>query len=197
MLEPVFENRNKGEDTMSQELLKSTREHMQKSVDSFTKELANVRTGRANASILDIVKVEYYGFPTPLVEIASVTVPEPSVIMIKPYEKEALAMIVAAINKSNIGMVPNNDGTVIRLKVPALTEERRKEFVKLVGKLSENTKVAIRNIRRNNLEIVKKDKSTSEDARKRFETDIQKVTDEFIKKIDVLSTAKEKEIMTI
>ena len=182
---------------MSQELLKSTREHMQKSVDSFTKELTNVRTGRANGSILDIVKVEYYCFPTPLVEIASVTVPEPSVIMIKPYEKEALAMIVTAINKSNIGMVPNNDGTVIRLKVPALTEERRKEFVKLVGKLSENSKVAIRNIRRNNLEIIKKDKSTSEDARKRFETEIQKITDEFIKKVDVLSTAKEKEIMTI
>lgn len=182
---------------MSQELLKSTREHMQKSVDSFTKELTNVRTGRANSAILDIVKVEYYGFPTPLSEIASVTIPEPSVIMIKPYEKESLPLIVAAINKSNIGMVPNNDGTVIRLKVPSLTEERRKEFVKLVGKLSENAKIAIRNVRRNNLEVLKKDKSSSEDARKRFENEIQKITDEFVKKIDTLATAKEKEIMTI
>ncbi len=182
---------------MSQELMKTTKEHMQKSVDSFVKELANVRTGRANASILDIVKVEYYGFPTPLNEIATVTVPEPSVIMIKPYEKESLPMIVAAINKSNLGMVPNNDGTVIRLKVPSLTEERRKEFVKLVGKLSENAKIAIRNIRRNNNEILKKDKNSSEDVRKRYENEIQKLTDEFCKKIDTLATAKEKEIMTI
>lgn len=182
---------------MSQELLKSTKEHMQKSVDNLTKELANVRTGRANSSILDIVKVEYYGFPTPLNEVASVTVPEPSIIMIKPYEKETLPMIVTAINKANIGLAPNNDGTVIRLKVPALTEERRKEFVKLVGKLSEAAKVAIRNIRRNNIEIIKKDKATSEDQRKRFETEIQKITDEFVKKVDALAVAKEKEIMTI
>ena len=159
--------------------------------------MTNVRTGRANSAILDIVKVEYYGFPTPLSEIASVTIPEPSVIMIKPYEKESLPLIVAAINKSNIGMVPNNDGTVIRLKVPSLTEERRKEFVKLVGKLSENAKIAIRNVRRNNLEVLKKDKNSSEDARKRFENEIQKITDEFVKKIDTLATAKEKEIMTI
>ncbi len=105
---------------MSQELLKSTREHMQKSIESFTKELGNVRTGRANSAILDVIKVEYYGFPTPLSEIATVTVPEPSIIMIKPYEKESLALIVAAINKSNLGMAPNNDGTFKRITVPSL-----------------------------------------------------------------------------
>lgn len=182
---------------MSQELLKTTREHMQKSVESLSRELVNVRTGRASASILDMVKVEYYGFPTPLNEIASVTVPEPSVIMIKPYEKETLTLIVTALNKANIGMVPNNDGTVIRLKVPTLTEERRKEFVKLVGKLAEGAKVAVRNIRRSTIETIKKDKATSEDQRKRFETEVQKSTDEFIKKIDTLAGAKEKEIMTI
>lgn len=182
---------------MLQGVLKTTREAMQKSVESFGRDLNNVRTGRANASILDVVKVDYYGFPTPLNEVASISIPEPSVIMVKPYEKESLGQIETAINKAGIGLVPNNDGTVIRLNIPALTEERRKEFVRLVGKMAEGSRVAVRNIRRNYLDNVKKDKSISEDQRKRFEVDMQKVTDEFIKKIDDAAKAKEKDIMTI
>ena len=178
------------------DLSKNLSASMQKTVDTFVKEMGAIRTGRANTSILDLVKVEYYGFPTPLVEIAQVSTPEPRMIMIKPYEKEALAMIEKAIIASNIGLNPNNDGSVIRLNIPALTEERRKEYTKLLGKLSEEAKVAIRNIRRNYNDNVKKN-TASEDQRKREENEIQKVTDEFIKKIEQLQSAKEKEIMTI
>jgi ribosome recycling factor len=169
---------------------------MQKTVDTFVKENGAIRTGRANSSILDLVKVDYYGFPTPLLEISQVSTPEPRVILIKPYEKEALPMIEKAIQTSNIGLTPNNDGNVIRLNVPALTEERRKEFIKLLGKLAEEAKVAIRNIRRTYNDNAKKN-APSEDQRKRDEVEIQKVTDEFIKKIEQLQSAKEKEIMTI
>jgi ribosome recycling factor len=178
------------------ELSKNLSASMQKTVDTFVKEIGAIRTGRANTSILDLVKVDYYGFPTPLVEIAQVSTPEPRQILIKPYEKEALPMIEKAIIASNIGLTPNNDGTFIRLNIPALTEERRKEFTKLLGKISEEAKVAIRNIRRTYNENVKKN-SPSEDQRKRDENEIQKVTDEFIKKIEQLQSAKEKEIMTI
>ena len=178
------------------DLSKSLSASMQKTVDTFVKEMGAIRTGRANSSILDLVKVEYYGFPTPLIEIAQVSTPEPRQIMIKPYEKEALAMIEKAILASNIGLNPNNDGSVIRLNIPALTEERRKEYTKLLGKIAEEAKVAIRNIRRTANETVKKN-TPSEDQRKREETEIQKVTDEFIKKIEQLQAAKEKEIMTI
>jgi ribosome recycling factor len=178
------------------ELSKNLSASMQKTVDTFIKEIGAIRTGRANTSILDLVKVDYYGFPTPLIEIAQVSTPEPRQIVIKPYEKEALPMIEKAIIASNIGLTPNNDGTFIRLNIPALTEERRKEFIKLLGKISEEAKVAIRNIRRTYNENVKKN-SPSEDQRKRDENEIQKVTDEFIKKIEQLQGAKEKEIMTI
>jgi ribosome recycling factor len=178
------------------ELSKNLSAAMQKTVDTFVKENGAIRTGRANSSILDLVKVDYYGFPTPLLEISQVSTPEPRVIVIKPYEKEALPMIEKAIQISNIGLTPNNDGNVIRLNVPALTEERRKEFTKLLGKLSEEAKVAIRNIRRTYNDNAKKN-APSEDQRKRDEVEIQKVTDEFIKKIEQLQTAKEKEIMTI
>lgn len=178
------------------ELSKNLSASMQKTVDTFVKEIGAIRTGRANSSILDLVKVDYYGFPTPLLEISQVSTPEPRVILIKPYEKEALPMIEKAIQTSNIGLTPNNDGNVIRLNVPALTEERRKEFTKLLGKLSEEAKVAIRNIRRTYNDNAKKN-APSEDQRKRDEVEIQKVTDEFIKKIEQLQSAKEKEIMTI
>jgi ribosome recycling factor len=178
------------------ELSKNLSAAMQKTVDTFVKENGAIRTGRANSSILDLVKVDYYGFPTPLLEISQVSTPEPRVILIKPYEKEALPMIEKAIQTSNIGLTPNNDGNVIRLNVPALTEERRKEFIKLLGKLAEEAKVAIRNIRRTYNDNAKKN-APSEDQRKRDEVEIQKVTDEFIKKIEQLQSAKEKEIMTI
>lgn len=182
---------------MANEFVENLKVNMQKSVDSFQHEISVIRTGRANASILDLVKVEYYGFPTPLNEIAQIMIPEPRQIMIKPYEKESLRMIEKAIIDSNLGLVPNNDGIVIRLNIPALSEERRKEYVKLVGKLSEAAKVSVRNIRRNANETLKRDKTMPEDTRRRIENDVQKATDEYIKKIDTLANAKEKEIMTI
>ena len=182
---------------MANEFVESLKNHMQKSVDSFQHEISVIRTGRANASMLDLVKVEYYGFPTPLNEIAQIMIPEPRQIMIKPYERESLSLIEKAIRDSNLGLVPNNDGTCIRLNIPALSQERRKEYCKLCGKLSEAAKVSIRNIRRNANETLKRDKSMPEDQRRRVEQDVQKATDEFIKKIDQLAAAKEKEIMTI
>ena len=178
-------------------LLLELEERMEKSIASFEKELSTVRTGRANASMLDLVKVEYYGFPTPLNEIAQIMIPEPRQLMIKPYERESLSLIEKAIKDSNLGLVPNNDGTCIRLNIPALSQERRKEYCKLCGKLSEAAKVSIRNIRRNANETLKRDKTMPEDQRRRVEQDVQKATDEFIKKMDQLASAKEKEIMTI
>ena len=182
---------------MANEFVESLKNHMQKSVDSFQHEISVIRTGRANASMLDLVKVEYYGFPTPLNEIAQIMIPEPRQLMIKPYERESLSLIEKAIRDSNLGLVPNNDGTCIRLNIPALSQERRKEYCKLCGKLSEAAKVSIRNIRRNANETLKRDKSMPEDQRRRVEQDVQKATDEFIKKVDQLAAAKEKEIMTI
>ena len=169
----------------------------EREVDNLMKEFATIRTGRANAAILDRISVEYYGFMTPLKEISQITTPEARVIMIKPYEQEALKMIEKAIKDSNIGLNPNNDGTVIRLNVPALTEERRKEIVKSLGKTCEEARVAIRNARRDANETLKRDKSLPEDQRKRDEKEVQKITDEFIKKIDDAAKAKEKEIMTV
>jgi len=182
---------------MANEFVESLKNHMQKSVDSFQHEISVIRTGRASSSMLDLIKVEYYGFPTPLNEIAQIMIPEPRQIMIKPYERESLSLIEKAIRDSNLGLAPNNDGTVIRLNIPALSEERRKEYCKLCGKLSEAAKVSVRNIRRNANETLKRDKTMPEDQRRRVEQDVQKATDEFIKKIDQLAAAKEKEIMTI
>lgn len=179
---------------MDMNLLK---DKMNRVLDNLAKEFATIRTGRANAAVLDRISVEYYGFMTPLKEISQITTPEARVIMIKPYEQEALKMIEKAIRDSNIGLNPNNDGTVIRLNVPALTEERRKEIVKSLGKTCEEARVAIRNARRDANETLKRDKSLPEDQRKRDEKEVQKITDEFIKKIDDAAKAKEKEIMTV
>ena len=179
---------------MDMNLLK---DKMNRVLDNLMKEFATIRTGRANAAILDRISVEYYGFMTPLKEISQITTPEARVIMIKPYEPEALKMIEKAIKDSNIGLNPNNDGSVIRLNVPALTEERRKEIVKSLGKTCEEARVAIRNARRDANETLKRDKSLPEDQRKRDEKEVQKITDEFIKKIDDAAKAKEKEIMTV
>ena len=182
---------------MAEQFIENLEASMQKSVESFKRDIATIRTGRADAAILDLVKVEYYGFPTPLREIASITIPEPRQIMIKPYEKEVLKNIEKAIQASNLGLVPNNDGTVIRLNIPALSEERRREYVKLLGRYAEGAKVAIRNLRRSANESIKKDKSVSEDRQRYLETEVQKKTDEIIKKVDELAKIKEKELMTI
>ena len=180
-----------------EEIIELTREKMNKSIDSLTSELSTVRTGLANAAILDRVEVMYYGYLTPLNQMASISVPEPRMLMVKPFDKSSIKDIEKAIVESNLGLNPVNDGTVIRLPIPPLTEERRKELCKQVSRLGEDAKVAIRNIRRDSNDTVKKNKEVSEDARKGLEEDIQKVTDEFTKKVDELVKAKEKDLLTI
>jgi len=175
------------------------KDKMQKTIDNLSKDFATIRTGRASSAILDRVNVEYYGFMTPLREISQITIPDAHTVMIKPYEEgpKVLAMIEKAIVDAQLGMAPNNDGSVIRLNVPSLTEERRKEFCKKIGKMSEEAKVAIRNIRRDANDQVKKDKILTEDQKRREEKEIQKVTDEMIKKIDEMTKLKEKDIMSV
>lgn len=178
-------------------LVELTKGKMSKSVESFESELSTVRTGIASASILDKIEVMYYGFKTPLNQVASISVPEPRMLMIKAYDKNTLKDIEKAIVEANIGLTPNNDGTVIRIIIPALTEERRKELCKQVSRYSEDCKVAIRNIRRDANDTIKKNKEVSEDTRKGLEEDVQKLTDEFIKKVDEIAKNKEKDIMSI
>ena len=159
------------------------KEKMLKTIENLNKDFSTIRTGRASSAVLDRVSVEYYGFMTPLREISQITIPDSHTIMIKPYEEGAkvLAMIEKAIVDAQLGMAPNNDGSVIRLNVPSLTEERRKEFCKKLGKMSEESKVAIRNIRRDANDQVKKDKILTEDQKRRAEKDIQTAFD-FLRK---------------
>ena len=178
-------------------LVEQTKSKMTKSVESFESELSTVRTGVASASILDRVEVMYYGFKTPLNQVASISVPEPRMLVIKPYEKSTLKDIEKAIVEANLGLTPNNDGTLIRIIIPALTEERRRELCKQVSRYSEDAKVSVRNIRRDANDTVKKNKEISEDARKGLEEDIQKITDEFTKKVDALVKEKESALLTI
>lgn len=164
------------------------------------KAFASVRTGRANPALLDRIMVSYYGTPTPLNQMASVSVPEPRMLVITPWDKSSIKDIEKAILTSDLGLVPNNDGSVIRLAIPPLTEERRKELVRLVRKDAEDHRVAVRNIRRDLNEAAKKlekDGEISEDDLRRAQDDIQKLTDRFIEQIDELLKAKEKEIMEV
>lgn len=178
-------------------ILEIAKEKMEKSVESLKSNYATIRTGRASASLLDRVEANYYGSPTPVNQIASITIPEPRQLLVKPYDKDDLKAIVAAINASDLGINPIVDGVSIRLILPALNEERRRELAKLAKKYGEDTKVAIRNVRREAMDEVKKDKETPEDARKRLEEEIQKLTDTYVKKVDETYASKEKEIMTI
>jgi ribosome recycling factor len=164
------------------------------------KAFASVRTGRANPALLDRIMVSYYGTPTPLNQMASVSVPEPRMLVITPWDKSSIKDIEKAILTSDLGLVPNNDGSVIRLAIPPLTEERRKELVRLVRKDAEDHRVAVRNIRRDLNEAankLEKDGEISEDDLRRAQDDIQKLTDRFIEQIDELLKAKEKEIMEV
>lgn len=172
-------------------------EKMNKSIDSYKVNLSSLRTGRASASMLNGVEVDYYGSPTPVNQIASISSPEPRQLLIKPYDKNDVKNIVAAIHASNLGLNPINEGAVIRLIIPVLTEDRRKEIVKQARKYAEDAKVAVRNIRRDYMDVLKIDDSYSEDLQKRAQDDIQKVTDEATKKIDTILQDKEKEIMAI
>ncbi len=181
-------------------LLKNTEERMDKSVNSVTREFATVRAGRANASILDKITVDYYGVATPIQQIASISVPEGRTLMIQPWDTSTLKLIEKAIQVSDIGINPNNDGRVIRLIFPPLTEDRRKELVKEVKKMAEDGKVAIRSVRRDAIEKLKgmkKDNLITEDDQANGEKKIQNLTDKYCAEVDNLCAAKEKEILEI
>lgn len=181
------------------ERLKAYEEKMTKSYDSMQREFVSIRAGRANPHVLDKIRVDYYGTPTPLQQVGNISVPEPRMLQIQPWEKSLLKAIEKAIQTSDIGINPTNDGSIIRLVFPELTEERRKELVKDVKKKGEAAKVAIRNIRRDGNDSIKKLKGTevSEDEIKDMEDELQKITDKFIKEVDKAVEVKSKEVMTV
>ena len=179
---------------------KNTEDKMKKTISVLKEELAGLRAGRANPSILDKISVDYYGVPTPITQIGNVSVPEARVIMIQPWEANMLKEIEKAIQKSDIGINPNNDGKVIRLVFPILTEERRKELTKIAKKTGEESKIAIRAIRRDAIDTAKtqqKNKEITEDDLRVIEKDIQALTDKYIEEIDKIVQKKEKEIMEV
>lgn len=185
---------------MPQNIYNIGEDRMNKAIEAFNKELSMVRTSRANPSVLNGIHVEYYGVQTPLNQIAAISVPEASSLVIKPFDKGVLKEIEKAIQMADLNLVPVNDGTVIRINFPPLTEQRRKEFAKEVSKHTENAKVAIRNVRRDMVDQIKKlekDSVISEDEMKRENDKIQKLTDKFIENIDKLGKDKEKQIMEI
>jgi len=174
--------------------------NMDKSVESLRKEYQKVRTGRATTALLDDIKVTYYDVPTPLNQVASLSIPEARVMIIQPWEVKLIPVIEKAILNANIGLTPTNDGKVIRLSMPPLTEERRKEIVKMLRKMAEDAKIAMRNIRRDGndeLKKLEKDKKISEDDLKRAEKEVQDVTNSFVSKIDEVLALKEKEVMEV
>lgn len=174
--------------------------HMQKSIEATQRSFNTIRTGRANASLLDRITVEYYGTATPLKSLAGINTPDASTITIQPYDRGSLNLIEKAISMSDIGLTPNNDGSVIRLNIPPLTSDRRKELVKSVAKLAEEGKVAIRNVRRDAIDSVRKQEKSSEiseDEARDLQDSIQKLTDKYISKVEQLLHEKEADIMTI
>ncbi|MFM7384379.1 MAG: ribosome recycling factor [Microcystaceae cyanobacterium] len=180
--------------------LADIKDNMSKSVEATQRSFNTLRTGRANASLLDRIAVDYYGTETPLKSLATISTPDASTITIQPFDRGSLNQIEKAISLSDIGLTPNNDGQIIRLNIPPLTSDRRKELVKLAAKLAEEGKVAIRNIRRDAIEAVRKQEKAhevSEDESKDLQDQIQKATDSSIKKIDELLSAKEKDILTV
>lgn len=172
---------------MAKQVIAATKEKMDKAIQSFTRELATVRAGRASANLLDKIVVDYYGAPTPINQLAGINVPEPRMLTIQPYDKSVLGEIDKAIQKSDLGLNPSNDGSIIRIVIPALTEERRKELVKVVKKYAEDAKVAVRNVRRDgndDLKKLEKNSEITEDELRTYTEDIQKLTDDHIVKID-------------
>jgi len=174
--------------------------YMQKSVEKTQQDFNTIRTGRANASLLDKVMVDYYGAETPLKALANISTPDPTTILIQPFDKGSMNQLQKAISMSDLGLTPNNDGQVIRLNIPPLTTERRQEFVKLAGKYAEEGKVAIRNVRRDAIDKVRKQEKSSEiseDEARDLQDQIQKITDKFVSKIDEILAVKEKELTNI
>ena len=187
---------------MTSDVINSSEDKLKKSLDALKKDYGTLRAGRATPSLLDKVMVDYYGTPTPVNQMAkaNVTIPEPRIIMIKPYDKGSLKEIEKAIQKSDLGLNPNSDGVAIRLTIPQPTQERRKELVKVVGKKAEEAKVAMRNIRRDANDAIKKlekDKKITEDDRKDAQDKVQKLLDKYIKLVDSTKATKEKEVMEV
>ncbi|MHC5227488.1 ribosome recycling factor [Enterococcus sp. LJL99] len=185
---------------MSATILATAKEKMNKAEQSLQREFGQIRAGRANASLLDRIQVDYYGALTPVNQIASINIPEARILMITPFDKNSLEDIEKAIQASDIGISPTNDGNVIRLVIPQLTEERRKELAKEVKKLAENAKVAVRNIRRDAMDDLKKKQKSNEiteDELRSFEKDVQKLTDDSVNEIDKITSEKEKELLEV
>lgn len=185
---------------MPKEIIKQCEDKMMKTIESLKKEFTKIRTGKANPSVLNGIMVEYYGSPMPINQIASVSAPEPQMIVIKPYDKSILKDIEKAVQVANLGFNPQNDDDLVRILVPKLTEQTRKELVKDAKKLAEDNKVAVRNVRREAMDQLKKlqkDSAISEDELKRYSDEVQKVTDKYIETIDKVSKEKEQDIMSI
>lgn len=185
---------------MPQSIIKDMEDRMGKAISTLKKDLASLRAGRANPAMLDKVVVDYYGTPTPISQLANINVPEPRMLQIQPWDKSALKEIDRAIQQSDLGLTPSNDGVMIRIAIPALTEERRKELVKVANKTGEEAKVAIRNIRRDaNDEIKKLEKAAtiSEDESRRHQETVQKATDKYIADVDKIVKDKEKDILEV
>ena len=183
---------------MIESIYQEARDRMAKSIDALNNELKRVRTGRASVSLLDGIRVDYYGTPTPLNQVASLSVPESRLITVQPWDATAIKEIEKAVLKSDLGLTPANDGKIIRIAIPPLTQERRKELVKVVNKTCEEYKVAVRNVRRDCNELIKglkKDGDVAEDEAFKAQEQVQKITDEHIRKIDDIYKRKEKEIL--
>ncbi|NEQ29674.1 MAG: ribosome recycling factor [Leptolyngbya sp. SIO4C5] len=173
---------------------------MKKAVEATQRAFNTIRTGRANASLLDRVMVDYYGSPTPLKSLANISIPDASTLLVQPFDPSSLSQIERAISLSDVGLVPNNDGKVVRLNIPALTSERRKEFVKLAAKYAEEGKVSVRNVRRDGIDSIRKQEKNSdisEDESRDLQDQVQSLTDKYTAKIDQYLAEKEKDIMTV
>lgn len=184
----------------TKEVIQAVETKMKGVIEATRREFASVRTGRANPALLDRVTVDYYGTPTPIHQLASITTPESRLLVIQPYDKHVIKDMEKAILKADLGLVPNSDATVIRISIPPLTEERRRELVKVVRKQAEDMRIAIRNLRREANEAIKsleKDGGCTEDERKRAQEDIQKLTDRYVGEVDRLLAQKEKEILEV
>ena len=179
------------------ELVLDMQDKMNKSIESLKQQLTSLRTGKASPSMLNGIEVDYYGSMTPINQMISVSVPEPRQLIIKPYDKNDIKNILAAINKSDLGINPINEGTQIRLLIPALTEDRRREVVKQAKKYGEDIKIAIRNVRRDYIELAKDDEAYTEDYQKKLLEDLERVVSDSIKAVDVIVADKEKELMSL
>lgn len=185
---------------MIDDVLNDADQHMGKAVEALKRDLSTIRTGRASPALVERLMVEYYGTPTPLIQLASVAVPEARQLLIQPYDKSSIGSIERAISKSDLGLTPNNDGRAIRLNLPALTEERRRDLVKVARRKTEDARIAVRNIRRqanDDLREAEREKLVSEDERKRGEERLQKLTDSYIVELDQIGERKEAEIMEV